>query len=210
MLQLNEDKSFKKSEKELESEYWHAKSLEIACSFLPSDCPLVNHIMLSYQKHHSPAQQPIMEDQENEDELECVKPLNGIESDKFHPFIRKLKDVNVLVTPCQLSPAYKVITNLLKEYKECMLKLISGESPDQSMKRGVSSISQKKMKRETSNVMAVEEYNNFDQAKNSCSINSNYESRNKSIIDNLLMNKRSIIEILSKQVSNEEKQLLLK
>lgn len=70
ILQLNEDPTFTKREKEPESEYWHAKSLEIACSFLPSDCPLVNHIMLSYQKHHSPAQQPIQEDEENEDELE--------------------------------------------------------------------------------------------------------------------------------------------
>jgi hypothetical protein len=29
-------------------EYWHGKSLEVACSFLPSECPLVNHIMTSY------------------------------------------------------------------------------------------------------------------------------------------------------------------
>ena len=55
--------------------------------------------MLSYQKHHSPAQQVIREDQENEDQLECVKPLNGIESNKFQPFIREIKDVNVIVTP---------------------------------------------------------------------------------------------------------------
>lgn len=70
ILQLKEDPSFKPKEKEPESEYWHAKSLEIACSFLPSDCPLVNHILLSYQKHHAPAQQPISEDQPNEDDLE--------------------------------------------------------------------------------------------------------------------------------------------
>lgn len=31
-----------------ESEHWHAKSLEIACTFLPSDCPLLNHVLLSY------------------------------------------------------------------------------------------------------------------------------------------------------------------
>jgi len=33
---------------ELESEFWHAKALEIACTFLPSECPLLNHILLSY------------------------------------------------------------------------------------------------------------------------------------------------------------------
>ena len=31
-----------------ESELWHTMSLDIACSFLPSDCPLLNHILLSY------------------------------------------------------------------------------------------------------------------------------------------------------------------
>lgn len=37
-----------KKEREIESEYWHAKSLEIACTFLPSECPLLKHILLSY------------------------------------------------------------------------------------------------------------------------------------------------------------------
>lgn len=48
ILQLQEDPTFIPSEKEPESEFWHSKSLEIAISLLPSDCPLVNHIMLSY------------------------------------------------------------------------------------------------------------------------------------------------------------------
>ena len=29
-------------------EFWHTKSLEIAVMFLPSECPLLNHILLSY------------------------------------------------------------------------------------------------------------------------------------------------------------------
>ena len=37
-----------KRTKELESEYWHAKALETSCTFLPSECPLLNHILLSY------------------------------------------------------------------------------------------------------------------------------------------------------------------
>lgn len=44
-----------KRDRELESEYWHAKALEIACTFLPSECPLLNHVLLSYQKHHDPS-----------------------------------------------------------------------------------------------------------------------------------------------------------
>ncbi len=39
----------------LDSEMWHAKALENSCTFLPSECPLVSHIIMSYQKHHSPA-----------------------------------------------------------------------------------------------------------------------------------------------------------
>jgi hypothetical protein len=31
-----------------ESEYWHAKALDVAISFLPSECPLVTHILTSY------------------------------------------------------------------------------------------------------------------------------------------------------------------
>jgi hypothetical protein len=45
---MKEDPSYNQTEKQKESEYWHAKSLEIACSFLPGECPLLNHINLSY------------------------------------------------------------------------------------------------------------------------------------------------------------------
>ena len=37
-----------------ESEYWHGKALEISCTFLPSESPLVSHIYQSYKKHHAP------------------------------------------------------------------------------------------------------------------------------------------------------------
>jgi len=50
----------KKAEPIKESEYWHAKALEIACCFLPSECPLVNHIFSNYQKHYSPLFQSIV------------------------------------------------------------------------------------------------------------------------------------------------------
>lgn len=51
-----------KEEREVESEYWHSKALELACTFLPSECPLLKHILLSYQKHHEPSNQAIKED----------------------------------------------------------------------------------------------------------------------------------------------------
>jgi len=31
---------------------WHAKALHTSSTFLPSDCPLVSHVMGSYVKHH--------------------------------------------------------------------------------------------------------------------------------------------------------------
>ena len=37
-----------------EAEVWHSKAMEIVCTFLPGDCPLVTHINYSYQKHFNP------------------------------------------------------------------------------------------------------------------------------------------------------------
>ena len=31
-----------------DSEMWHGKALETSCTFLPSECPLVSHIIMSY------------------------------------------------------------------------------------------------------------------------------------------------------------------
>lgn len=52
IIQLKDEISkfdnFSIEKKTSESELWHTMSLDIACSFLPSDCPLLNHILLSY------------------------------------------------------------------------------------------------------------------------------------------------------------------
>ena len=45
-----------------DSEYWHGKAVELAISFLPSESPLVSHILMSYEKHHSPSNMAIPED----------------------------------------------------------------------------------------------------------------------------------------------------
>lgn len=59
IIQLKDEipkfKNFKIDQKNKESEYWHTLSLDVAISFLPSDCPLLNHILLSFQKHHAPS-----------------------------------------------------------------------------------------------------------------------------------------------------------
>lgn len=63
--------------------------------FLPSECPLLNHILLSYQKHHDQAQYTIPEDQEYSDALEVIRPLKGIQSSKYTPLIRSYADYDV-------------------------------------------------------------------------------------------------------------------
>jgi hypothetical protein len=39
---------FDNPEKIKESEFWHSKSLEILCMFMPGECPLLNHVYSSY------------------------------------------------------------------------------------------------------------------------------------------------------------------
>ena len=63
-----------------DSEMWHAMALETAGTFLPSECPLVSHIIVSYQKHHSPAMTTIPEDAPLLEELKVVRPLNDIKT----------------------------------------------------------------------------------------------------------------------------------
>lgn len=78
-------------EREIESEFWHAKSLEMACTFLPSECPLLKHILLSYQKHHDPSNHTLKENEANDDTISVLRPINGVESSKFHPIVRLIK-----------------------------------------------------------------------------------------------------------------------
>ena len=101
---MKEDPSFDATEKQKESEFWHAKSLEIACSFLPGECPLLNHINMSFQKHFAPVKSVIKEDEEEDENLLVVKPLNGIENQRFHPIIKNMNDIEVAITPYQMTP----------------------------------------------------------------------------------------------------------
>ena len=82
----NPDQKFTKAD----SEMWRATALETCGTFLPSECPLVSHIILSYQKHHSPALTTIHEDSALEEELKVVRPLNEIKNDSvnYHQIIR--------------------------------------------------------------------------------------------------------------------------
>jgi len=87
-----------------ESEFWHGKALEISCGFLPSESPLVTHILSSYQKHHAPVQQAIPEDSEADQGLRVIRPERGIDKSQFQPMIRINKHLNIALSPLSLSP----------------------------------------------------------------------------------------------------------
>ena len=106
-----------KKEKELEQEYWHVKALDIACAFLPSECPLFNHILLSYQKHHDPTMQPIDEDKEQDDTLAVLRPLKGIENSKYQPIVREVENVYIDIPEIPLSPLSKCFDQRLMPKK---------------------------------------------------------------------------------------------
>jgi hypothetical protein len=93
----------------------------MACSFLPGECPLLNHINLSYQKHFAPVKQVIKEDEEEEDNLVVIKPLNGIDNQKYHPIIKNLDEIDVAITPYSITPINsmtKPFINQLKSFNE--------------------------------------------------------------------------------------------
>ena len=97
LVTLKDDSITDYQQKRVESEYYHGKALEIGVTFFPSECPLVNHILQSYNKHHSPTMQIIKENEETNESLKIIRPSKGIESNKHQPIIR-----NHLKTPFQV------------------------------------------------------------------------------------------------------------
>ena len=64
-----------------DSEMWHAMALESCGTFLPSECPLVSHMIMSFQKHHSPAMTTIPEDEILNEDIKVLRPLNEVKMD---------------------------------------------------------------------------------------------------------------------------------
>ena len=77
---LDRERKLKKEQ----SEMWHAQALEASARFLPSECPLVAHVITNYQKHHSPALTTIPEDEPLEDDLKVIRPLNEVKNDNIN------------------------------------------------------------------------------------------------------------------------------
>ena len=73
-----------------DSEMWHAMALETCGTFLPSECPLVSHMIMSFQKHHSPAMTSIPENGVLDEAIMVLRPLNEVKMDQinYHQIIR--------------------------------------------------------------------------------------------------------------------------
>lgn len=56
-----------------------------------------------------------MEDEENEDDLKVVKPLNGIDNQKFQPIIRQVQNIHIAITPYQITPINTVTKPFLSQ-----------------------------------------------------------------------------------------------
>lgn len=97
-----------------ESEKWQAKAVETSCTFLPSDWPLVGHVIASYQKHHSIISQSIPEDQELEEDLMFVHPLNEVKQDSinYHQIIKNHIPVEKPVPVYRLQQSSQQISSL--------------------------------------------------------------------------------------------------
>ena len=160
ILQLKEedgiDEIAESKRREVESEYWHAKSLEIACVFLPSEWPLLNHILISYQKHHAPTQYTIPEESEYTDNLTIIKPLKGIQAWKYNPVVRVTPKPDPVLTPHGLSPLRNVTEEMLIKMNEQEVKTIVTQSHKNTGQNSVVNLKEESSGfRKSSNVSSV-------------------------------------------------------
>lgn len=78
--------------------------MELAISFLPSESPLVSHILMSYEKHHSPSNMAIPEDDSQDVKVRVVRQIHGIDSNRLQPIIRFHPDSDYRVQFIQMQP----------------------------------------------------------------------------------------------------------
>jgi hypothetical protein len=89
-------------------------------------------------KHFAPVKSVIKEDEEEEEQLIVVKPLNGIENQKYHPIIKNMDDIDVSITPYQMTPLNAVtrpFINQLKSFNEYTEKSIINQSLQQKTQK---------------------------------------------------------------------------
>ena len=83
----------------------------------------------------------IKEDEEEDEALTVVKPLTGIENQKFAPIIKKMDDIEISITPYQMTPlaaVTKPFISQLKSFNEYTEgnQSVQIQQPSQSSMRG--------------------------------------------------------------------------
>ena len=73
---------------------------------------------MSYQKHFAPVKGIIKEDQQENEELIVIKPLKGIENQKFNPIIKSLRDFDISITPYHMTPLHSVTRPFIQQLKQ--------------------------------------------------------------------------------------------
>ena len=82
---------------------------------------------MSYQKHHAPSSQVIQENEQYEEDLKVIRPLQGIESNKHQPIVRANRDAKFTISPIEESPI-----EYIKQYhntNERILRMVKPKEP---------------------------------------------------------------------------------
>ena len=95
----------------------------MAISFLPSESPLVSHILMSYEKHHSPSNMVIPENESQEKYVRVVRQSYGIDSCRLQPIIRHHSDSDYRVPKVDLQKMYWHRIYKTDEYMKTMRML---------------------------------------------------------------------------------------
>jgi hypothetical protein len=80
--------------------------------------------------------QVIKEDEEEDDYLIVIKPLSGIDNQKYHPIIKNMDEIDVTITPYCITPINsmtKPFINQLKSFNEYNESNKSGISHNNSL-----------------------------------------------------------------------------
>jgi len=76
---------------------------------------LLNHILLSYQKHHAPSASSIPENANTSEYLRVIKPVQGIENCRFRPIVRTNEGVHVNLSPIDIKLAKHAIQKMIRD-----------------------------------------------------------------------------------------------
>ena len=57
------------------------------------------------------------EDEEEDDNLIVIKPMNGIDNQKFHPIIKNMDEIDISITPYVMTPINSMTKPFISQFK---------------------------------------------------------------------------------------------